>query len=190
MEQFVEANPKQKFDWTSLLSALVMIVIGVTILIWPNKVNAVLVYVVGGLIAAAGLARTVMYFARHERTGPFSFSGLTVGLTLLAVGAVLLFKTRVLEDILAVVLGCLLIFSGFGSLQTAIELARLKVKKWWLPMLFALVAVVCGVIAVAEMIKDQKGLMIFLGVTLFIQGALTIVSLCLFYKKAQKGISA
>ncbi|MDO4572071.1 MAG: DUF308 domain-containing protein [Clostridia bacterium] len=176
---------KQKFDWYSLLAALIMIIIGVTILIWPEQTGAVLVYVLGGAVTAAGLVRTILYFSRSERTSPFSFGGLTVGLTLVAVGALLLVKPDILRNILSVVLGCLLIFSGFGSLQTAVELLRLKIDKWWIPLIFALIAIVCGVIAVAELINVPAALMIFLGVALCVEGLLLIVSLCLFHKKVR-----
>lgn len=183
MEDFTPSKPKNTFDWYSLLAALIMIIIGVTILLWPDQTGTILVYVVGGLIAAAGIVRAVLYFARNERTSPFSFGGLTVGLTLLAIGVVLLLRPEILKNILAIVLGCLLIFSGFGNLQTAIELARLKVARWWLPMIFAFIAIVCGIIAVADIINVAATLMIFLGVALCVEGILVIVSLCLFRKK-------
>lgn len=183
MENFTPSKPKHTFDWYSLLAAVIMIIIGVTILIWPEKTGTILVYVLGGLIAAAGIVRAVLYFSRSERSSPFSFGGLTVGLTLLAIGVVLLLRPEILENILAIVLGCLLIFSGFGNLQTAIELARLKVAKWWLPMIFAFIAIICGFIAVAGVISVAKTLMIFLGIALCVEGILVIVSLCLFRKK-------
>ncbi len=183
MENAYNGEGKQKFDWYSLIAALILIIIGVTILIAPDETSTVLVYVVGALITAAGIVRTVLYFSRNERTSPFSFGGLTVGLTLLAVGILLLLRPDILKSILSIVLGCLLIFSGFGNLQTAVELARLKVAKWWLPLIFALLAIVCGVIAVTGLISVTSALMIFLGVALCVEGILLIISLCLFRKK-------
>lgn len=183
MEDFNPSKPKNSFDWYSLLASLIMIIIGVTILLWPEKTGVILVYVLGGLIAVAGIVRAVLYFTRSERTSPFSFGGLTVGLTLLAIGVVLLLRPEILENILAIVLGCLLIFSGFGNLQTSIELARLKIARWWLPMIFAFIAIVCGIIAVAGVINVAKTLMVFLGIALCVEGILVIVSLCLFRKK-------
>ena len=174
---------KERPDRYSLLTALIMIIIGITVLIWPSETGTILVYVMGGLIAAAGLMRTVFYFARNERTGVFSFGGLTIGLTLLSIGVVLLFRPEVLKSILSIVLGCLLIFSGFGSLQTAIELARRKVPKWWLSFIFAVIAIVCGIIAVMEVINTAKTLMVFLGIALCMEGIFRMVLLVLFRKK-------
>ena len=178
-----ELRQRPKFDWFSLLTALIMIIIGITILIWPDETGTILVYVLGGLITAAGLMRTVFYFARNERTGLFSFGGLTIGLTLLAIGIVLLFRTNVLKSILSILLGCLLIFSGFGSLQTAIELARRKISNWWIPFLFAITAVACGIVAVMELITTAKTLMVFLGVALCVEGVLRFIVLSMFRKK-------
>lgn len=186
MEEYTAVTPpKHKFDWSSLLAALIMIIIGVTILIWPSQTGAILVYVVGGLIAVAGIVRAIMYFARKEKASPFSFGGLTIGLTLLAVGAVLLLRPEILKSILPIMLGCLLMFAGLGCLQTAVELARLKVAKWWISLLFALISVACGIIAVADVFRAANTLMVFLGISLVVEGLLIIISLSMFRKKIQ-----
>ena len=182
MEVIMETGTKKKFDWYSLIAAVVMMLIGVTILVWPDETGTVLVYVVGGVVAVAGLVRTILYFAHAEHPSPFSFGGLTVGLTLLAIGVLILSKPDLLKQILPSVLGCLLIFAGFGSLQSGIELSRLKITRWWLPLIFAALAIACGVLAIANPFGTARALMIFIGIALCAEGLLTIISLCMFKK--------
>ena len=174
-------KPKfQRFDWYNLIAALICLVIGVVILIRPSESSMVLVYVISGLIALAGLLRTILYFARHESVSPFAIGGLSIGLSLLAIGIFLLLAPKVLILVLPVTLGCMLIFSGFGSLQTAVELFRLHIRRWYIPLIFSLASLICGFIALINPFSTASVLMVFLGIALCGEGLLLLISVLLF----------
>ena len=165
-------KPKfQRFDWYNLIAALICLVIGVVILIRPSESSMVLVYVISGLIALAGLLRTILYFA---------IGGLSIGLSLLAIGIFLLLAPKVLILVLPVTLGCMLIFSGFGSLQTAVELFRLHIRRWYIPLIFSLASLICGFIALINPFSTASVLMVFLGIALCGEGLLLLISVFLF----------
>lgn len=171
---------KRRFDWGMLLFALVLLIIGVVILIQPDTSSVVLVYVVSALIALAGVVRVILYFARNEGGAPFSFGGLTIGLSLLAIGVFMLFDPAVLMTILHIALGCVLVFSGFASLQSAMHLIRFKLPRWYVPLAFALLSLACCFVALANPFGVGKILMIFLGVALCVQAVFLLVLLFLF----------
>ena len=174
-------KPKfQRFDWYNLIAALICLVIGVVILIRPSESSMVLVYVISGLIALAGLLRTILYFERHESVSPFAIGGLSIGLSLLAIGIFLLLAPKVLILVLPVTLGCMLIFSGFGSLQTAVELFRLHIRRWYIPLIFSLASLICGFIALINPFSTASVLMVFLGIALCGEGLLLLISVFLF----------
>lgn len=177
----------KEFDWYSLVSALILLIVGIVILIWPEQSNEVLAYTIAGIIALLGLFRTFLYFRRKESVSPFSFGGLTLGLTLTAIGAFLLLEPSVLIAILPILLGSLLIFSGFASLQTAFSLMGLKIPKWYIPLLFALAALACGFVSLFNPFGTAKVLMIFLGIALTGEGVMMLISLYLFRKNV-KGV--
>ena len=172
----------QKFDWHSLAVALAMIALGLVLVIWPEQSNMVLVYIVGAGVTILGVVRTILFFARKERYSPFSVGGLATGLTLLAVGILLLSKPAILIAILPAALGCLLIFSGFCSLQTSIELMRLKIAKWFIPLIFALISIGLGILALCDPFTAADGIMLFLGASLMTEGVLLLITLILFQK--------
>ena len=174
---------KNKFDWYSLISAALMLLIGVAMLIWPGESSHVIAYIVAVLIALAGVILIIVYFARKERVPLFSLGSLSVGLTLLLVGILLLAIPDVFIGILPVLLGCFLIFSGFNSLQTTIELVRLRVTNWYIPLIFAAVAIICGVLSLLNPFVAANALMIFLGISLVVESILMVVSLILFRSK-------
>ena len=77
MERF--PRKQQGFDWSALVAALAVLVIGIIILIWPAASSRVLVYVIAGAIGITGLIRIVLYLAHREDFRPFSFGGLATG---------------------------------------------------------------------------------------------------------------
>ena len=178
MERFT--RKQQGFDWSALVAALAVLVIGIIILIWPAASSRVLVYVIAGAIGITGLIRIVLYLAHREDFSPFSFGGLAFGLSLLSLGIFLLAKPDVLIFILPTALGCVLIFSGFGSLQRALDLLRLKIRRWYIPLIFALVSLICGFIALIDPFDAAQVLMLFLGFSLCGEAVLLLVSLFLF----------
>lgn len=173
----------KKVDWYSLVAALAMLLLGLTILIWPAASSQAIAYVAAALLTLFGLIRTILYFSRREKSSPFSFGGLSLGLSLLLIGVFLLLDPAVLIGILPVALGCLLIFSGFGSLQTAIELMRLKIRRWYIPLIFAFVAIICGFLALLNPFRAANVLMVFLGVALIGESVLLAISILLLGKE-------
>ncbi|MEG1523771.1 MAG: DUF308 domain-containing protein [Clostridia bacterium] len=179
METIIVEHQKSRFDWNNLIAAIVMIFIGIALFIWPGESSYVIVYIVAGLVSIAGLILTILYFARKAHP---AFGSLSVGLTLLAIGILLLILPEILIKILPFMLGFSLIFSGFNSLQTAIELIRLKVQKWFIPLIFSVVSIICGVLALLNPFNAAAVLMIFLGASLVADGIMLLVSIFLFRK--------
>lgn len=169
-----------KTDRRTTIAIAAMFAVGLLILLWPGASGAVLCYLAAAGTVLVGIVRTVLYFQLHERVGPFSFGGLALGLSLIVVGTFFLIEPDVLRAALPVLLGCFLIFAGFGSLQTAIELRKLQAARWYLPLAFALAALLLGTLALANPFSAADALMVFLGVSLCIEAALQTASLVLF----------
>ena len=74
----------------------------------------------------------------------------------------------------------MLIFSGFGSLQTAVELFRLHIRRWYIPLIFSLASLICGFIALINPFSTASVLMVFLGIALCGEGLLLLISVFLF----------
>lgn len=173
---------KNKFDWYSLISAVLMLLIGLALIIWPGESSRVVAYIVAALILISGVVLFIVYFARRERVPLFSMGSLSVGLTLTLIGIVLLAIPNILVTVLPVLLGCFLIFSGFNSLQTSVELVRLRVSRWYIPLIFAAAAIICGVLTLLNPFDTASVLMVFLGISLMAESVMMIVSLIMFRK--------
>jgi len=178
------------FDWRMLCAAAVSLVVGIIILIRPETSALFLSYVLAAFIALYGIVHVVMYFTSKKPVSPFASDSLAAGLTILSLGIYLLYKPTALLAILPVVLGCLLIYLGFVSLQTAVDLIRKRAKLWYLPLLFAIALLVCGLLVFIDPFKTERGLMIFLGIALLAEFTMQIASLVLLNKRQKPPVAA
>lgn len=173
------------FDWRMLLAAAVSLIVGLTIVIRPEASEQLLAYVLATVVTVFGLLRTLLFFREKKRVSPFSVNGLAPALTILSVGIFLLCDPAPLVAILRIVLGCLLIYLGFVSLHTTIDLVKARAKLWYVPLLFALALLVCGFLAFVNPFKSTRGLMIFLGIALLAECVMQIAALILLGKPAK-----
>ena len=171
------------FDWRMLFAAAVSLLLGILILIRPDTSALLLGYVLAVIVTVYGTVHTIRFFLAKQPTSPFSAAGLPVGLTVLSLGIYLLVKPETLLAILPIALGCLLIYLGFVSLQTALDLIRKRANLWYVPLIFALVMLVSGLIIYIDPFKAERGRMIFLGIALLLECAMQIASLILMNRK-------
>lgn len=176
---------KRKFDWYNLIASLLMIAVGLGIVLSPGESSQWMAYIVAAAITLAGIVRIFVYYRRHEKTRPLSFGGLSVGLTLLSVGVLLLLEPGLTLLVLPVALGGLLIFTGFGSLQTALSLMKLKIPHWYIPLIFSILSIGCGFIALINPFGAAKILMLFLGFSICGEGVLLGITEILFRKNVE-----
>jgi len=177
-------KPEQKqFDWYSLLLAAVQLAVGLIVLVWPEQGDRILAFLLAALVLAFGLWRSLRALAKKEQVSPFAFGGLSLGLTLVTCGLFFLFQPSVFLSILPALLSCILVFTGFASLQNALALRQLGEQRWYIVLAFALAGLICGLIALFNPFATDRGLLLFLGIALLCEGVLDLAALYLFGKK-------
>ena len=154
----------------------VMIVLGLLISIFPETSRSVIGYVVGAVLAVLGLIRMIMYFteSKFEIVGSFS---LVQGSVLLIFGIYFLVKPEFLATIMTAIFAVILLVGGVMKIQYAVDLLRFKVGYWWIELIFAALMITLGIITFANPFEAEKALMIYIGISLAVNGILDIISI-------------
>ena len=160
----------------TLYESLVLLLVGILFLIYPESSGTIICYVVGAVLCLWGLIRVIVYF-RADRLVAFGSFGLVQGAALLAVGIFVLVRPEVLAGVLTSVFGILLIVDGVLKMQHAISLARIQASGWWAIGLAAVVTAALGVVVLANPFKTAMTLMIFAGVALIVGSVLDLLTL-------------
>ena len=114
-------------------------------MIFPEQIAKVACYLFGGLFVLAGIYLVIKFFSCRSVSSLFSIT-LVSGIIIAAIGIFLMFKQDVVYSVIPFIFGIVDIIDGLINIQRAVMLARNRFPMWWLSLLFAVVAIVLGLI--------------------------------------------
>ena len=104
-----------------LLAAVLYIILGLILLIWPGVSATVFCYAFGGILLIYGVVTIVSFFLRDSRQGSFVFE-LFLGIVAAALGLLFLLRPVIVASVLPVILGLFIVVDGLVNLKRALEL--------------------------------------------------------------------
>lgn len=126
-----------------LLAAVLYIVLGAVLVIWPGTTATVVCYAFGGILTLYGLVSIASFFLSRAAGFAFElFSGIVSG----ALGVLLLVRPEIVISILPVVLGLFILVDGLVNLKRAFELRRLEYPRWMVSLVLSLVSLVLAAV--------------------------------------------
>lgn len=133
--------------WTGILVAVLCIILGACLLIFPSISINVICWLLGILALIAGVYRVVHYF-RDKDFPVLSQSELALGIIQIVGGLVLIFNPSGIVSLLPVILGGYIVVESVFSFQTAFEAIAARTKYSWALMLLAVVPLVLGLVLI------------------------------------------
>ena len=144
------------------LRALVGIVAGLVLLIWPDTMKDVIVRIIGGLFLVIGCVSLVIYFISSRKAAKSqgttdkvkdSFSVVNAVLSVIF-GTILIVIPDVFVGFLLVLLGVILVIFGVGEIVTFISAHKHTPIPWYMYVLPCIVAL-CGIFLVFNPHESQ-----------------------------------
>lgn len=129
----------------------------------------------GGNAALYGNRTGHRYFRYEPGSGRYS-SGLVLGIFLMIVGLLIYYKAEVVVSIIPIILGVVILFSGFSKLQQAVDLARMKARRWTTVLATACLNLILGGVIIFNPFSTAMTLLRFVGIGLLYSGISDIVS--------------
>lgn len=169
-------------SWTWLMgSAVVTLVPGVLVLVWPKATLHVLAVLIGLCLLLTGVFRFVAVFARegHER-----LLGLLLAVLYVLAGVLCLRNPLQTVAALSLIVGLVWLVSGLLTLYAALVTENLPLRR--LVMGMAVLAVVAGIVVLALPAESARALTRLLGVWLVLLGLAEAVA-ALGWRSALRG---
>ncbi len=169
-----------------MIRAIGALVIGVLLVMYPDKMGDILVQVIGLMFVLPGLFSIISYFMAHSATGikhPFFFN-LMLGIgSVLAGAALLLFPGRFVVALLYL-LGIAIFLAGCMQLRSLLQLRKVTIISSYnyYPAVFFLV-VGALILFNPDFIKDF--IYILLGVTMILFFSVELIQ-CIYFRKAYR----
>ena len=132
-----------------LLAAILYVILGLVLLLWPGVSAVVFCYAFGGVLLAYGVVTVVSFFLRDSRQGSFVFE-LLLGIIAAALGLLFLLRPAIVATILPVILGLFIVVDGLVNLKRALELRRMAYVRWNIPLWLSVGSVALGAFIVFQ----------------------------------------
>ena len=165
---------KMKENW--ILSAVLTVLAGLVLTLFPGQTLKVISYVMGGAAVSLGIVRSVRYF-RQDHTYPFLFqSDLIVGLLAVGFGLFLIASPEKVLSMVPFVFGVLLAGCGVGNILRALDAKKAGLPAWKALLALALISVAAGVLCMVNPFEVMETTVIVIGGSLIYTGVTDIAT--------------
>jgi len=163
----------RRSGWIFLAWGVLLVLLGVALLAWPELTGAVLVALAGAFMAASGIV-LIAGAVRKRSVQPklWTFS-LVPGVALTLVGAIALFFPDAVSTVFLMIVAVIALLVGLNDIAGAIVISPL-VNWWWLRLLRGVLLVGIGVFVLLRNISGLVVVGTLLGLWVLVLGAVTL----------------
>ena len=169
-----EDRPRRNLLGSFIIASIVYIILGVYMVMHPEKVEHTLCYAFGILLTIYG-AINIISFLINKDSDENLFFELVFGVIAAAFGVFTLFTPDTIINILLVIIGVIIIIDGVMNLKRSFHLRDFGVRKWYVFFIFAAVSVAAGLITIIFHDTLRDVLIIMLGINLIYEGILGLI---------------
>ena len=164
---------------------LLEILVGVLLLINPVGFTSGIIIGAGLVLILLGIVCVIKYF-RAEPEEAAKSQNLMKGLIALLAGIFCALRSEwfvVTFPVITLIYGVVILITGLGKVQCAVDILRKKKPKWFLGALSALVSIACGLVIITAPFSTTAVLWMFTGIGLIVDACFDILALIFTNKK-------
>lgn len=147
--------------WSSVLSSIAFIVIGLLVIIYPNLSATVVAYIIGIGFAIFGVINIFAYFMLDIQD-TLNRNDFVVGLMALIFGIMVIFKQDLIASLIPLILGLIIMTSGFAKLQRAVISKRIGYSDSMIYIILALISIAFGIVIIFFLNGDDMASILFI----------------------------
>ncbi|MDY3248953.1 MAG: DUF308 domain-containing protein [Candidatus Choladocola sp.] len=178
-------NEVKEFRKSYIFVSALYVVLGIVLLARPTVSVKMICNGLGFLMIVLGITYGIIYFTKDNLEG-FLQMDLVIGIICLAFGVFILLNPTFLASVLPFAMGIILLLGAVVKLQSSLNMKRLRFRKWYLVLLFAVLIVVLGIILLCNPFQQEKHMILYIGICLILDGMTNLVSMISIQVKVKK----
>lgn len=163
-------NQMKKMYATSMVSSIVMFILGMFLLVRPDFIINIVSTIIGVVILVPGIISLIDYFKTKNT------ANLVIGVIAGILGIVFIFNSKLVSSILPFVLGVYFIISGISKLQYAFELRKNNVVNYMPSIITAALILLCGILMIINPFGGALAITKVVGIFMIIYSLLELYS--------------
>lgn len=134
----------KQLKWSSILMSVGYIVLGVLLILFPDISGKVISYVLGIGAMVYGIINLTIYFLLNVRDSLYR-NEFIIGIASIVFGLLIILKTDVIVNLIPLLLGLIIMVSGFINLQKGVVAYRIGYNRSLVYVLISAVSIIFGV---------------------------------------------
>jgi len=167
-----------------LITSIVLLLVGIALIVWPEGSLAVFATAAGILLILAAVINGILFF-RSEKM-PFDIIGFIFSLAILALGIYIVADPAWLVALFGTIFGIVVILWSVVIFANAVGYLRRLDERWWILLLLSLAGMVLGVLVLLKPLGIATVLTIFTGAVLVYTALIGAVSAFRLREKKEK----
>lgn len=163
-----------KKDKSSIFASIAFLILGILLFINPGEMIKFITYIIGIIFVVFGSIKLYNYY---KSKNTISNIQLTLGITAIIIGIIIMFCNSVIEFIIRLVMGGYILASGLNKLIVALN-SRNYNKKWIALLIVALILIIGGL----YIILKSNIILSTIGLILIIYSSIDIISYLMYPK--------
>lgn len=177
-------NFLKKLKANIVISALLCILLGIVLVVWPDLSMQIVCTSVGAVLLIGGGVRLAVYFMTRDGS-VYAQVNLVMGIILAVVGTWILLQPDKVLAIIPVIVGIVIILHGANNLRQAVTLCKDKYDKWWVVLILGLLTMGFGTLLVLRPFEALDTVVMFIGISLIFDGISDIWIVSRIYRTAK-----
>ena len=138
MEKFLK-----KAGWTSIITSLVLAIIGMVMIYNPQTTMQFISTVLGVFFIVIGVIKLINYFVAKGNSSIFS-NDIALGIISILIGLVVIVYSSTIENLFRIMIGIWIIYSGFTRLTLSFKLKNVNERIWAFVLILSILMVIGG----------------------------------------------
>ncbi len=159
----------RKFKVNYTVSALVCVILGLVLLIWPGTTTQIVCMLLGIVLLVYGAVQIVIYLASRERN-IVSQGMMLLGIVFAVMGVWILLKPEMIIMAVPVIVGVMIAIHGLHNVVQAVALKKDGYERWWVAFLMGILTVILGGILIYNPFTVMDTVVRLIGIFLIYDG--------------------
>lgn len=172
-------NQMKKMYATSMVSSIVMFILGMFLLIRPDFIINIVSTIIGVIILVPGIISLIDYFKTKY------MANLVIGVIAGVLGIIFIFNSKLVSSILPFVLGIYFIINGVSKIQYVLELRKNNVVNYVPSMVTALLILLCGVLLIINPFGGALAITKVVGIFMIIYSLLDLYNVVIIGREVK-----
>lgn len=174
-------NKLNKFLYSSIIISIIMFIIGLIFIIYPEVSFTTITYILSILLIVNGI-----YFLIEKESSIFFSSFLTLGVIELLLGIIMLVNPDIVKTLFPIVAGIIMITKSTLDLRLSILLYRNNINSWLSLLICSIISIICGLIIIVNPSIGTIALTTFLGILITVYSISNIIDTIIFKKNIKE----